>query len=297
MNITVLERRSFQGVGALSGVVAIADTLYMVGDDVGYLLKTPLKECVDQITDFEKIPLLDHLPLTPLAKAEKPDFEAMTTVQMDGQTQLLIMGSGSKANRKTALLFNPSTQQSRTLFSTVDYDFLESNLALTGGAELNIEAVCSVDQHLYIFQRGNINRHHGVLIVDLERLGQSGDLKNAVIDALSLALPDIDDSASGISDACFLPKQSLIAAVASVEQTTNTYDDGAVLGSLIVFLSLDGKTRDAQIITEKQDVPIPIKVEGITWLKSREDGEEFLLITDSDGGDSEILRVLVTIRG
>jgi len=63
--------------------------------------------------------------------------------------------------------------------------------------------------------------------------------------------------------------------VASVEQTINTYDDGAVLGSLIVLLSTDGKTLDAQVITDDQGHPTPIKVEGITWLNTHPSGEEF----------------------
>ncbi|AXI02067.1 DUF6929 family protein [Aquirhabdus parva] len=295
MKINILERRALKGIGALSGVATHANTLYVVGDDAGYLLKTSLHQTLNQIIDFEKVPLLTHTPLTPLSKAEKPDFESMTIVNVDGQAQLLIMGSGSKANRKTALLFNPLTQQVGPFLDTPNYDFLESNQNLTGGAELNIEAVCSDDQHLYIFQRGNINRHHGVLVFDLKLLADTHDLRSTLVSVLSLHLPDIDGSASGISDACFLKHRSIIAAVASVEQTINTYDDGAVLGSLIVLLSTDGKTLDAQVITDDQGHPTPIKVEGITWLNTHPSGEEFLLVTDSDGGDSELLRVLVVI--
>ena len=295
MKIIILERRTLQGIGALSGIVIHANTLYVVGDDAGYLQKTPFHQMLDQIIDFKKVPLLSDTPLTPLSKAEKPDFESMTIVNVDGQAQLLIMGSGSKANRKTALLFNPFTQQICPFLDTPNYDFLESNQDLTGGAELNIEAICSDDEYLYIFQRGNINRHHGVLVFDLKPLTDTHDLQNTLVSALRLHLPDIDGSACGISDACFLKHRSIIAAVASVEQTINAYDDGAVLGSLIVLVSTDGKTLDAQVITDDHGHPIPIKVEGITWLNAHPSGEEFLLVTDSDGGDSELLRVLVAM--
>ena len=229
----------------------------------------------------------------PLSKAEKPDFEALTCIEINGQQKLLIMGSGSTENRKQALLFNPANHEIRTLINPSDYNFLAQNHALTGGVDLNIEAVCSDNRHLYIFQRGNINRHHGVLVFDLAKLSAGYTLEKALVNSLSLQLPNIDSSASGISDAYFLTKKNLIVATAAVELTSNTYDDGEVLGSFILLLSPDGKTLDQQVIQDTNGQPIPIKVEGITWLKSTADGEVFLLCTDSDGGDSEVLKLLV----
>lgn len=296
MNITLLERQSLSGIGALSGVACLGENIYFVGDDVRYLLKTNLKNYITSHTVFEKVPLFEqlaHITLVPFNKAEKPDFEALTCIEFNAQQQLLIMGSGSTENRKQALLFNPDNHQISTLMNAVDYQFLAKSHALTGGADLNIEAVCSDHQHLYIFQRGNINRHHGVLVFDLAQRQQGTSLEKSLVNVFSLQLPEIEGSASGISDACFLTNKNLIVATAAVEQTVNTYDDGKVLGSFIVLLSLDGKTLDTQVIQDDQGQPLPIKVEGITWLKSTADGEVFLLVTDSDGGDSEVLKVLV----
>lgn len=296
MNITILDRQSLSGIGALSGLACLDDDIYFVGDDVRYLLKTNRNNQISAQTVFEKLPLFEqlvHIPLVPLSKAEKPDFEALTCIELNGQQKLLIVGSGSTENRKQALLYNPANHQIRTLINAVDYNFLAKNPALTGGADLNIEAVCSNNQNLYIFQRGNINRHHGVLVFDLTQIQEGKSLEKSLVNALSLQLPDIDGSASGISDACFLKERSLIVATAAVEQTANTYDDGEVLGSFIVLLSPDGKILDTQLIQDDNGQPLPIKVEGITRLKSTVNGDVFLLVTDSDGGDSEVLTVLV----
>lgn len=284
-------------VSALSGVACVGDDLYFVGDDVCYLLKTNRKKNMTSATVFEKIPLFEpseRIPLTALSKEKKPDFEALTCIIFNGQPQLLIMGSGSTDNRKQALLYNPSNNQIRTLLDAVDYHFLEHSFELTGGAGLNIEAVCSDDHHLYIFQRGNINRCHGVLVFDLAKIQEGRSLESAFINSLNLTLPEIKGSASGISDACFLVDKSLIVATASVEQTLNTYDDGVVLGSFMLVFSPDGKTLDTHLIQNDKGQTLPIKVEGITWLESRDDGEIFLLVTDSDGGDSEVLTVLLS---
>jgi hypothetical protein len=48
------------------------------------------------------------------------------------------------------------------------------------------------------------------------------------------------------------------------------------------------------LIQDAKGQTLPIKVEGITWFESKSDGEVFLLVTDSDGGDSEILKVLLS---
>lgn len=296
MNITILDRQSLSGIGALSGVACLGEDIYFVGDDVRYLLKTKLKNHITSHTDFEKIPLFEHLahiPLIPLSKAKKPDFESLTCIEFNGQQKLLIMGSGSRENRKQALLFNPVSQQTRTFINAADYNFLAENQALTGGADLNIEAVCSDNKNLYVFQRGNINRHHGVLVFDLAQIQDWKPLENALVNTLSLQLPDINGLTSGISDACFLKDKKIIVATAAVEQTENTYDDGEMLGSFIILLSPTGETLDIQVIQDDKGQTIPIKVEGITWLESTADGEVFLLVTDSDGGDSEVLRVLV----
>ena len=114
-------------VSALSGAACVGDDLYLVGDDVGYLLKTDRKNNINRATNFEKIPLFEHSEYTTLrmfSKKTKPDFEALSCIHFDGQPQLLVMGSGSTENRKKALLYNPVNNQVHVLLDTSDYDFL-----------------------------------------------------------------------------------------------------------------------------------------------------------------------------
>ena len=298
-DLKILEKFSFSpdsAIGALSGVAYLGDYLYFVGDDVRYLLKTSLKNKITATTTFEKVPLLESSEqeaLTVLSKAEKPDFEALSCIIFNEQLHLLVMGSGSTEKRKQALLYNPSNHQVQTLLDKLDYDYLQHCVALTGGADLNIEAVCSDNHHLYIFQRGNINHFHGVLVFDLEKIQAHKFLENALIRSFNLTLPEINGSVSGISDAYFFVDKNVIVATAAVEQTLNTYDDGAVLGSYILVLSPKGEVLDSFLIQDAEGSTLAIKVEGITWLESNADGEVFLLVTDSDGGLSEVITVLL----
>ena len=298
-DLKILEKFSFSpdlAIGALSGVAYLGNYLYFVGDDVRYLLKTSLKNKITATTTFEKVPLLESSEqeaLTVLSKAEKPDFEALSCIIFNEQLHLLVMGSGSTEKRKQALLYNPSNHQVKTLLDKLDYDYLQNSVALTGGADLNIEAVCSDNHHLYIFQRGNINHFHGVLVFDLEKIQAHKFLENALIRSFNLTLPEINGSVSGISDAYFFVDKNVIVATAAVEQTLNTYDDGAVLGSYILVLSPKGEVLDSFLIQDAEGNTLAIKVEGITWLESNADGEVFLLVTDSDGGLSEVITVLL----
>ena len=298
-DLKILEKFSFSpdsAIGALSGVAYLGDYLYFVGDDVRYLLKTSLKNKITATTTFEKVPLLESSEqeaLTVLSKAEKPDYEALSCIIFNEQLHLLVMGSGSTEKRKQALLYNPSNHQVQTLLDKLDYDYLQHCVALTGGADLNIEAVCSDNHHLYIFQRGNINHFHGVLVFDLEKIQAHKSLENALIRSFNLTLPEINGSVSGISDAYFFVDKNVIVATAAVEQTLNTYDDGAVLGSYILVLSPKGEVLNSFLIQDAEGNTLAIKVEGITWLESNADGEVFLLVTDSDGGLSEVITVLL----
>lgn len=298
-DLKILEKFSFSpdsAIGALSGVAYLGDYLYFVGDDVRYLLKTSLKNKITATTTFEKVPLLESSEqeaLTVLSKAEKPDYEALSCIIFNEQLHLLVMGSGSTEKRKQALLYNPSNHQVQTLLDKLDYDYLQHCVALTGGADLNIEAVCSDNHHLYIFQRGNINHFHGVLVFDLEKIQAYKSLENALIRSFNLTLPEINGSVSGISDSYFFVDKNVIVATAAVEQTLNTYDDGAVLGSYILVLSPKGEVLDSFLIQDAEGNTLAIKVEGITWLESNADGEVFLLVTDSDGGLSEVITVLL----
>lgn len=298
-DLKILEKFSFSpdsAIGALSGVAYLGDYLYFVGDDVRYLLKTSLKNKITATTTFEKVPLFESSEqeaLTVLSKAEKPDFEALSCIIFNEQLHLLVMGSGSTEKRKQALLYNPSNHQVQTLLDKLDYDYLQNSVALTGGADLNIEAVCSDNHHLYIFQRGNINHFHGVLVFGLEKIQAHKSLENALIRSFNLTLPEINGSVSGISDAYFFVDKNVIVATAAVEQTLNTYDDGAVLGSYILVLSPKGEVLNSFLIQDAEGNTLAIKVEGITWLESNADGEVFLLVTDSDGGFSEVITVLL----
>jgi hypothetical protein len=80
-----------------------------------------------------------------------------------------------------------------------------------------------------------------------------------------------------------------MACTASVETSANSYDDGEVLGSMIGLITAMGDTLGWVTLCDVDGQPLPIKVEGIVAHQQRQTSTELWLVTDSDGGDSDVI--------
>ncbi|MEO6346856.1 MAG: hypothetical protein ABIO60_03010 [Aquaticitalea sp.] len=84
-----------------------------------------------------------------------------------------------------------------------------------------------------------------------------------------------------------------MAFTASLENTPNTDDDGEILGSNIGIINLENLKDGYQpqcIQIETNSQPITIKVESVEVIKVIGPKElKLVLVTDSDGGDSELI--------
>jgi hypothetical protein len=282
----IISRRTLSGIGGLSGIEQIGSHLYLIPDDAPYLLKTN-----PALDDIEKIGLFPEQdwPLTPMAKAEKPDFEGLATVSWQGRDHLLLVGSGSTEHRKSIRLFDPEQSQIYPLYEQADYDFFEQQVIACGGHELNLEAVCANDQQVFMFQRGHLDQQHWVMQFDLAALCAGKPLSQAWQHTFHLNPPQIQQHHSGVSGACWLGHAQLMACTASVETSANSYDDGEVLGSMIGLITATGDTLGWVTLCDVDGQPLPIKVEGIVAHQPQQTATELWLVTDSDGGDSDII--------
>lgn len=113
------------------------------------------------------------------------------------------------------------------------------------------------------------------------------------ISVSEVRLPEINGIEAGFSGATTFPGKPLLIFTASVEDTDNAYDDGEILGSLIGVLDME----NYEIVGEVLQIPTPdetgteIKVESVAIDRIISENEiELILTTDSDGGDSFIMR-------
>lgn len=222
---------------------------------------------------------------------KKPDLEAITRVNETGTT-LYAFGSGSKSPERDIMV-----EIDLPAKIAVEYNLKEFYTHLRTGAqlkveELNIEAAEVYGDQLLLLNRGKN------LIIELSLSRFKAYLKDnapiPLMEFLKIDLPEIQGIPSGFSGASLDPEHDILFFTATVENTDNWIDDGEVLGSFIGIIDLkdlmdDMKPDHIAILLDKDHSKI--KVESIAVIPPFIRGEaELVLVTDSDGGISEVLK-------
>ncbi len=281
--------RKILGIPSASGVSVIGPTIYVIGDNSPWLYKLNREYTItDKIRLNPGIDLPDGL----YAKKDKPDFEALATVKTEDAWKLLIFGSGSKSPQRDVLVVaDPEDLQNLKYYSlTGFYEQLKASAKLTD-AELNIEAAEVMGDRLFLFNRRKNLIFEYKLSEFFRYLNKKG--RNPFTKIYKFNLPTIKGIEAGFTGAGQLPGGQKIIFTATVEDTPNNIDDGEVLGSFIGIISLadlqDHNRPDCIPIAVDNEV-LKIKVESVTLLDQTKTGEaEILMVTDSDGGISEII--------
>ncbi|WP_295334800.1 hypothetical protein [Flavobacterium sp.] len=250
------------GIGSASGLVYHEEKLYLISDNSTFLYEYSIP------TDkLNKIALVENAQDN-IAKKDKPDFEAIALKGND----LVLLGSGSTQNRNMICNYSiPTGKIQKNNIGSI-YQKIKQKFSITDD-ELNIEGLIMDGNMIYFFQRGN---------------GAAG--KNAIIFAkdtpteqkfeyITFDLPKIKNVPATFTDAVLV--NDTIYFLASAEDTTSTYLDGEVLGSIIGTIDLKTMT-----LTGSVQISDTNKFEGLTPYKQTEKEIEFLLCEDTD---SEVL--------
>ncbi|MCX8112357.1 MAG: hypothetical protein N3E49_04060 [Bacteroidia bacterium] len=223
----------------------------------------------------------------PLSKAIKPDWEAATWVSpKPPERRLLFMGSGSRPQRMEIGLLSITEEGMLSLrrFPVPHlYDKLAHALAPEG--ELNIEGVVwkpDTDE-LLLFQRGTAHYPNAIGTISWPTVEYclTDPERSASILFESVQFYDLGQVRGvplAFTDATWHPQKGLFY-VAAAEDTSDAYEDGLILGSVIGWFAPDGKPYFASLSDERGN-PVPIKVEGIAPDPAHLN--RFFLITDPD---------------
>ncbi len=297
MNYQIL-KRTFIDVPSASGVEWAKSFFWAIGDDSPFLFKmNEMGEIIEKITLFEYANLQnDRIP-----KAEKMDFEAITTFEYQNNSYLIILGSGAKEHRKIAYIIDLEVDSKGYLKDNTIQKYYPQNLydswqkhTTLVGAELNIEGICASNDSVFVFQRGNIGQNIVFEyttndfwnILTNQNLGHQNN--EVVFKTHNLDIPNFNNISAGISGSCLLSENEILFC-ASYENTNNAIDDGEVLGSLLGIWNFKEKMVKTVIITEKN-----LKIESVC-VKNLKDFEqksmEIYAVTDADGGKSEMLLI------
>ena len=272
----------------------IDSNFYVIGDDSKWLYcytidgKLIEKHLLFSTSHSERIP-----------KKEKPDLETLTSLTLDGITFLLTLGSGSKKNlRNKGFLFNTITNEVIALDLTSVYSSLRSRVEVVGEKKLNIEGLATTEDELVLFTRGNVSGKNVMLSYNLKNfirhLIENEQLKDPWISSFNL--PPIDNWLSGFSGATYSNLHKSFLFTSTVEVTSNEIDDGKCLGSFIGLIENNDAKRLAGtcIIEESQGLYLG-KVESISILNETKTSIIAMAVTDSDGGESELLEIEILL--
>jgi len=291
MKFEIEKSEVLQDIPSASGIVSMGGRYYVVGDDSPFLF------CLDpqlQLLSKTKIFSAEHVKGDRITKKHKPDFEAMEKIN---EREIAIFGSGSKSPARD--YFVRVLVKEELVVETYSisgfYRHLKS-LDIFSDSELNIEAAAAYRGQLFLFNR----RKNLVISFNyeefLEHVINGGQLPEIRI--REVLLPKINDIEAGFSGATAFQMRPVLIFTASVEDTDNAYDDGEVLGSFIGLLDI----TSGEILHKPHSIESPdenhgmLKVESVAIEKVISDREyKLLLTTDSDGGDSLLLRATLRL--
>ncbi len=266
-------------LSAASGLVCLNAFTYVIADDELHLgvFRTATTQPGHLIRLFE-----GTLPGSASArKRQKPDLEALTLLPpcvdyLHGA--LLMLGSGSRRNRRTAAIIGLDPQgATQGSPQVVDLSAIFDSLDALFPA-LNIEGAVVSGNELRLLQRGN-KRHSPNAVIRFQLsdfLRALSSNRTEPISPSSVAtfeLGKIDGIPLGFTDGAALPNGSILFT-AVAEDTEDAYNDGRCTGAAVGI-------ADGDELRCLYRLAYPLKVEGV-HATVEGDAVRLLLVTDAD---------------
>ncbi len=290
----VLKHKYFENLSSASGLCMDDNKLLVVGDDVPWIftLDTSLN-----LIGRQALTPVEGLENGRLPKSIKPDFEAMECFTYNESKYVLIISSGSNVgSRDTALLIHTRKEGKivkkslRPLFASI---MLRAGISQERA--INIEAVACTDKRLYLFHRGNVSGNM-IISLDLDSFMDYMTHTHTETPDFSITtfeLPIYNNVQSGFSGACYLASRNALLFTASLEDTRNEIDDGAILGSyigLIPLPSIDKGLFYAGMLMDDKGI-MPKKLESIALNYHIKETHIAYASCDNDDGTSDIYTI------
>lgn len=246
------------GLGSASGLVYMDNSLFVISDNSSFLYEYKLQE-----NELSKIKLFENSQEN-IPKKDKFDFEAITLKE----DTLHLFGSGSTSKREKRIIYNLDSKKTEEKELSTLYKKLKETHSIAD-EELNIEGALFCNENWLLFQRGNgANSKNGVFkIKSLEA--------DSHTEFVEVTLPKIKHVETSFTDAILV--EDKIYFLATAEDTTSTYDDGEIFGSIIG--RMDSKTYKIEFAQKISDTQ---KFEGLTLYKKNETEIHFLVCEDND---------------
>lgn len=271
-NFTIELLFQILGIGSASGLVYRDHSLFVLSDNSSFLYEYHVKK-----NQLIRIKLFENSQEN-IPKKDKFDFESIALKE----NELHLLGSGSTSKREKRIIYNLETAAIAEKDLSPLYQNLKKNASISD-EELNIEGVLFCNEKWFLFQRGNgANSRNGVFRTKSLEIESETEF-------VKVSLPKIKQVETSFTDAILI--EDKIYFLATAEDTTSTYDDGEILGSLIG--RMDSLTLEIEFTQKISDTH---KFEGLTLYKKTANAIEFLLCEDRDSDVLETNIYKLSIR-
>ena len=269
-NFTLTQLLTIKGISAASGLLFTQNVLFIISDSSSYLYQYDIEKSL-----LLKFPLVKE-PAENIQKQDKLDLES---IPQHGN-QIILLGSGSTENRTTMFSLDLSTDALKTQDLKPLYQKLKTVSELNDD-QFNIEGAIYANETMVLFQRGNSkDSQNGIFLIPNNQKGN--------IRFIPIILPTLDGIETTFTDAILV--NDIIYFLACAENTTSTYEDGEVLGSILGIMHAPTfEIIAVKLLSDHQ------KFEGITLYKNTDEEIEFLLCEDNDTELSESIIYKLTL--
>ena len=286
-------------VSSASGVVRRGDFVYVIGDELVSLavfrLSRPEPGTLRRVLPGEMPSDADE------RKKVKPDLEALTVLPPGRGTPfgtMLGIGSGSGEGRDRGFAWDFAPDGSLRGEPRV-VDLAPLYRRLSGEVEhLNVEGCCVMGERVWLMHRGNHAETTNVVFeLSLDAVMESlrGDLRIDVHELAAMRSYDLG-KLEGVevtfSDATPIGGELLVFTASAEGQGDDVAEDGAIFGSVVGTIDLDGDVRRMRTIDRRY------KVEGVH--ATIDTGVlDFLFVCDQDepGTASPLLSAAMPLDG
>lgn len=266
--------------------------LYVIGDDANKLLVLD-----NNYNEVSTVSFFDYKEKR-IPKAKKTDLETSVILDIDGQKNLLALGSAATKEREKGILLPFPFSDNKP--QHIEYaSFIKRLQQLP---EINIEGATIAGERFILSNRGNESNPVNHLIVTTTDFWQRQE--DAPVAVSKLVVPFPLPAFAGVSELCYVEQEDVLLVILSSEATGNAYDDGTIGDSYIGWVKhisqkLDGGDVLLEGIVNLSDTDPAFKgekIEGVCLSAVREDGWYLHLVADNDQGASSLFHIKLVME-
>lgn len=271
-----------------SGLAFLRNRIYLIGDDVSYLLITDTAFNVnDNIKLFES-------QEKKISKELKQDLEGATVVFINRSPKILLVGSGSLSPyRNTGWLIDPTTKQKIQIDLKPFYNRLKS-----GGIDaINIEGITAISAGMVLANRGNKSFAANYLIFTANEFWNNQD--SSQIKICKVGTNTDTTSFTGVSGLEYSKLSDKLLLTVSTENTNNAIQDGTIGKSYLWIINNISVKKNMIAINPNTIIDLEAlderfkghKIESVCIISENKKQMQLVLVADDDKGTSDLFKI------